>query len=254
MLGPVNSRLGRFHRAVRLAVLPVAVVVVIPAAANLEAVDDDADGAMAGGGERGGGAQDGFARGAAGADDEADGLRVLDEEEGVADGVDRGGVDDDAVEFRGGLGEQRAEVGAAQKLGGVRRAAAGGEDEEVRLLRLVDRELEDGLAGEQVAEAGGDRFVQQGGRDRRAAQIGVDEQRAQALLRQGDSVIDRAEGLPFSGNGAREEGDFAQLRLAEQRERGAQGAERFGGGRGDVFEDERAVAGIAGDRTEDRED
>ena len=77
----------------------VAVVIVVVGghAAGGEAVQREAGDLGSGFAQEVDGAEDGFARGLAGLDDEDGFVGVGGEDEGVAHGVDGGGVDDDAV-------------------------------------------------------------------------------------------------------------------------------------------------------------
>ena len=98
--------------------------------------------------------EDGLSSGGLRANNKAGDVHIADQEERVADGDHRRGVEDDAVECRPDLREkplQRRSV--CEKLGGIGCTAAGCEHEKVLDFRCLEALLEGGGTENDIAEA-----------------------------------------------------------------------------------------------------
>ena len=141
-----------------------------------------------------------------------------DQERPVGHGVDHGGirerngrgrVDDDAVEAPPQLREDAHQVVGLEQLERVVRRGAGRENGQVGRLHLDQDVIERGVSRQDIRQAEG-RGRDDVARERRASEVGVDEQRAAiAILGERKGEIDRGRRLAFFGHGARDNHDLA---------------------------------------------
>ena len=147
------------------------------------------------------------------------------DDEGVANGIYRGAVDDDAVEGLQEVIEESWQVGGGEEFGGIGRAVTGCDEGEIFDSGLVDDGFQCGISTEVVCEAGG-RFLamEQGLVEAGTAQIGVDQEGFEILLGEDDGGVDGGVGFPLLGYGADEENHAALVLGPEHREGGPEGA------------------------------
>lgn len=209
--------------------IAVVVVVVSGGAAGGEAIEDEASYRSLGFFQEHDAAQDGFARGFAGPDDEDGFVDMGGDNEGIADGIHRGAVDNDAVESFQKVIEEGGKVGGGEEFGGIGRAATGCDEGEIFDSGLVDNGFQGGISAKVVCEAGG-RFlaVEQGFVEAGTAQVGVDEKRFEILLGEDDGSVDGGVCFPLLGYCADEENDAALVLGPEHGEGGPEGAVGLG--------------------------
>ena len=140
--------------AVFVIFVSVGVVEVVPfARSSPDSVEDDPGQVGAGFPELDDGALDGLAGCLVGADDKHDLSGGSGDVEGVADGIHRCAVDDDAVEACEEFLHERGDVGLQEEFGGIRGAAASREQGESLDTGLADQLVERRLSAQEVGEA-----------------------------------------------------------------------------------------------------
>ncbi len=193
--------------------------------------------------------------GDAGADDEEDAIDDGGEDDGVVDGEDGGGIDEDEIGLVEDGGEDFAHFVGAEEFGGVGGELAGADDVEGVDGGGLEGAVEvDGGLDEEGAEAGVGLGVEDAV-DAGAVEVGVEDGDAAPGLGEDDGEVGGDGGLAVGGGGAgNEEGAHGAVDGGVL-DVGAEGAEGFGdGGAGLGAGDELAFGLVVlGDEAEDGE-
>ncbi len=136
--------------------------------------------------------------------------------EGIADGVDGRGVDNDAIVPLQRLLEEVREFGRCQELSRIGRETAGRKDAELFDFGRTNRLVKSCVAGKAVRQAWLFALVEKQPRYRRFPQVGIDKQRRYPELGAGDRVIRAGERFALGREGAGKQERPAQLLATEE--------------------------------------
>ncbi len=175
-------------------------------------------------------AGEGFLGSFAAAHNQENAIGFYGENHGVGGGHDGRRIDDDKFELGAKFGDGVVELVRREQVGGIGRERAGGNGGKIGDGGVLDGdEVEAGNSGEEGTEAGVLAAAEaEEAADAGLAQIGIDEQGAIAELGESDSKIGGGSGLALARQSAGYQDDLGRMIGLRKKERGAQGAKRFG--------------------------